>query len=100
MDPHSRGRDALADRNLGRIDYGMARSTVNVAGILKGQREEDVFLYDYNPTPFRRPYVASPFRRKPGNQEFVFEMGFGKYDLVANAGPVRLSRRLKSRRTI
>jgi beta-lactamase regulating signal transducer with metallopeptidase domain/protocatechuate 3,4-dioxygenase beta subunit len=80
------------EQSLGRIDFGAARLTVNVAGVLNGpRRHEDVWLYDYNPTPFRRRYVLQPNPHKDGSQ-FVFgHVGFGKYDLVANAGFVRFN---------
>jgi beta-lactamase regulating signal transducer with metallopeptidase domain len=81
-----------ASQSFGRIDFGVARLTVNVAGMLKNVPQEDVYLHDYNPTPFRRGDVAHASFPHRSGQEFVFEhVGFGKYDLVTSAGPVRLS---------
>lgn len=85
-----------AEQRLGRIDFGVARLTVNVAGILKGQKQEDVYVHDYNPTPFRRSYVARPSLPHTHGREFVFDhVGFGKYDLVAHAGNVRLNQMIE-----
>jgi beta-lactamase regulating signal transducer with metallopeptidase domain len=84
-----------AAQNFGRIDHRVARLTVNVAGILHRPDENPgVYLHDYNPSLFRRHFVARPNFPHPLGTEFVFEnVGLGKYDVSASGeGMLRVNR--------
>ena len=68
---------------------------MNVAGILHRPDENPgVYLHDYNPSLFRRHFVARPNFPHPLGTEFVFDdVGLGKYDVSASGeGMLRVNR--------
>ena len=68
---------------------------MNVAGILHRPDESPgVYLHDYNPSLFRRHFVARPNFPHPLGTEFCLEnVGLGKYDVSASGeGMLRVNR--------